>query len=219
MNGYFDCSVMDARGLQDEDFAQARRDGEIMSLLGELPVEQRAFGRNRIFDNMAGYLLHELFSLPNCASPYYNNDGSGNAALSFLCLMTTDSDTTDYQENSTQSQISMHAVSGTANASSGAKRFEEDQITGWTTWSDAGKRQAVYFRNRFLYSPTQGASNNIRSIGLFFNSDGDSTGTYSIDFGRLGRIRLKDAAGVPIIMNKTSSQVLVVEYTFALVSM
>ena len=218
MQGFFDVKKMPARGLKDDDFQQAIDAGCLDELLVDLPVTQKCGGRNRIFDNMAGYILDKLFSLPACADPYDNSDGTP-AALSFICLMTTEGDTTNYQENSTQTQLSYHSVTDSANTSSGAKRFEEDSIQGPWQWSHTGVKQEIYSQCRFLYLPTQGTSNDIRSIGLFFQSDGDNVGTYSIDFGRIGRVRLKEPDGVThAFLSKNSNEVLLIDYRISLVA-
>lgn len=219
IEGKFNVDLLNARGFCDADFEAARREGVIKQLLSELPLEQRCpANKNRIMDNMAGYQLDFLFSMPAC-SDTFNLGGSAAAALAFICLLTYDSEPTYTEVWSWEtSGTNMHNVTGTAATGSAAKRFEEDQITPWEIWADTSGREAVYFRNRFLYTPSEGVSSDIRSIGIYHSENGDSTGGYYISQARVGRVRLKDAGGNPIILNKTGNQVLLVEYTFALIS-
>jgi hypothetical protein len=222
MRGFFNVEKMPARGLRDEDFQQAIDAGCINQLLTGFPVTQKCGGSNRIFDNAAGYMLDKLFSLGNCGWPYYISDGGGPSIFNSICLATTDGDTTSYTEDWTTTNNDttyMHKVSGSANTSSGAKRFEEDQIENWTSWTDTDGREAIHFRNKWLYLPTQGTSTDIRSIVITFCTDGDSTGGYSLDWARTGRVRLKDENGNKIILVKNSNEILLVEYTFTLVAM
>lgn len=222
MQGRFNISLMGARGLKDQDFDQAVREGRIDDLLKELPVEQQFLNQhNRIMDNMAGYFLDNLFSLGNCGYPYYTRqDAPPEAALAFITLLTTDGEPTyteDWGIEGSNSYLPLHNVYETAGALTG-KRFEEDEITPWELWSDTTGRNAIHFRNRFLYTPSQAVSSNIKSVGIFFHEDGDGTGSYWVARARIGRVRIKDAGGNPVTLNKLASQVLLVEYTFSLVA-
>jgi len=224
MQGRFDISLIGARGLKDHDFDQAVREGRIDELLKELPVERHfANQRNRIMDNMAGYMLDNLFSLGNCGFPYYyRSTGAPEAALANVCLLTTDGEPTyteDWGLVNSNSYKTIHTSFESANTSSGGKRFEEDQISAWEIWADSVGREAVHFRNRFLYTPTQGVSSSIRSVGIHYRENGDGTDSYSEARARIGRVRIKDAGGVPVILNKLITQVLLIEYTFTLVAM
>lgn len=218
IEGRFNVSLMGARGLRDEDFWEAKRDGTIMRLLEKLPVEQRCPNvKNRIMDNMAGFLLQRIFTIGNCGWPYYIGDYGPEAALACINLTTHDSEPT-YTETWGEHDGSVTINNDSGAATNGAKRFEEDEVTPWEIWAATDGRDAIFFRNRMLYLPSEGVSSDIRSIGIYFCSDGDSIGGYYRALGRIGRVRLKDSGGNPIILNKTASQVLLVEYTFALVS-
>lgn len=223
MEGFFKVSKMPAHGLSDHDFEQAIKEGRLDALLTTLPVKQEARCKNRLFDNLAGYFLDTLFSLGNCGWPYYErNDSPPEAMLNSICLLTTDGDTDSYTEDwgaaGTSSYNTIHWRPDAANTASGGKRFEEDEIEAWQVWVDTGGREAIHFRNKFLYLPSQGESSNIRSIGIFFLENGDGTGGYWEARGKVGRVRLKDANGVPIIMTKSDREILLVEYTFTMVA-
>ena len=221
MEGHFTVSKMPARGLTDHDFEQAIKEGKLDHLLVDLPTTEKVQGNNRIFDSLAGNFLDKLFSLGNGPWPYYV--GNGSSGLAIILLTTIDGDTSSYTEdlgyhNSTTARYfsSMpNQVSGSA-----YKRFDQDQIEAWQIWTNASGREAIHFRNKFLYLPTQGVSNNIRSIDIWWCSDADNTGDlYSQGRARTGRIRLKDEAGNKIILTKSNKEILMVEYTFTWVAM
>lgn len=218
MEGLFNIAVLDAKGFTDEDFRVMRREGRLQEQLQRLPVVQQAQTKNRIFDNMAGYLLDRVFSLPACASYYSSEDYGPSAALSFIVPLTTDAATSDYVEDWTAQDRYPRAVDDiVVAADASVKRFIEDEITANVIWVDAD-REAIHFRTRWLYLPSEIVSSNIRSIGIFFQSDGNNVGGGYREVGRLGRVRLKNSGGVPVVLNKTAAQVLLIEYTFTLVS-
>jgi hypothetical protein len=216
MNGLFNISILDAGNLSDNDFLIAKKNGCLKDLISGLNLENSVCVKNRIFDNLAGRLLDKLFSLSNCAWPYYYEDGSNRtAALGFICMLTTDNEPT-YTEDSTGSSWNIHNVSGSANSSSGGKRFISDQLFSYSIWVDSD-REEVIFKNSFLYLPTQCVSDNIKSIGIYYRYDATNS-TSGMYTGRLGRVKIKDGSGIPQTLSKTINQVMFVEYTFSLVS-
>ena len=215
MHGTFELTHLEAGKLRDEDFRAAARAGGLEDLLRGLPKLARVRRENLVFDNFAAFLFSQLMSGGDVSDPY-DLGGTASAALSCINLMSTSSEPT-YQEatNEYGGGVTIYALSETVG--SGAKRFVEDVIETPSIRTDPGGREAVECRSRWLFLPSQGVSSNIRSIGVFFSADGDATGDY-ISRGRMARVRLKDAAGRQIIINKTASQVLLIEYTFRLVS-
>lgn len=220
MQGVFDVSLLNAGGLNDAAFQRAIREGTVDRLLSKLKVEKECRGvHNRIFDNNAGIYLDALFSLGACAT-YYNNLIGG--ALSFIMLANWTSEPTSYTETWTgvnsYTYEHIHDAAGTVNTGSASKRFDEDQLSPWEVWSDTD-REVVHFRNRWLWSTSQGNASNISSVGIFHHSDPDGTGSYGTAKSRIGRVRLKDGAGNPVTLNKTSNHVLLMQYTFSLMTM
>jgi hypothetical protein len=114
----------------------------------------------------------------------------------------------------------MHNSTYSVNTVSAAKRFYNDQIAAAEVWSHADAvKQQVFFRNRWLYLPTEGYSNNIRSLVIVWSTDCANVlvpGTFN--YYEIGRVRLKDAAGEKVRINKTQYQAMLMEYTFSLVS-
>lgn len=226
--GHFTGKLINAKGLRDEDFSKAIREKRLDALLASLPVDQVVRCHNRIFDNMAGYILSKLFQTGNPGWPYYVTDEGPPAALAFVCLLNITSETTDYKEDwGVQCYYNYDETDGISNVGDSvggagnysAKRFEEDQITAWEIAKDTSGRESIYFRNRLLWLPSHAVSSSINSLGIFFCSDGDDDNLgYYACIGRIGRVRFRDNAGTPVTLNKTSNQVFLVEYTFSLVS-
>lgn len=221
--GHFDLTLMDAPGYTAEDFERARRKGEMDALLAKLPVVQRAETNNRLFDNLAGYVLYNLFQVGNCGWPYYLADEGPEAALTSICLLSTSDDTLSYTEDwgvdNTYSYMTIHDVPDSINTSNAGKIFIQNQATTYLIDKQSGGREGIYFRNRFTYIPGE-ATGSIRSIGIYYSSNGSQgrAGSYYRAAGRIGRVRLKDPGGNPITLSKGSGQVLMVEYTMYLVS-
>jgi len=222
--GRFDLQLRGAKGLTDRDFEKAQQDGYIMDLLNDLPLEKVLTTKNMIFHWLSVYLHYKLMQGGSPGSPWSKTDGGPEAYFAFVLLMDTDGEPAYYGENAwyydSYSYQSIHSQPGTVDGSAGAKRFEEDQISDWAIWEDTGGREAIYFRNRWLYTPTQANSSTIRSLGIYFFSNGDDTyRDYYEAIARGGRVRLKDTGGNPVTLSKNSNQVLLVEYTFSFVSM
>ena len=212
MHGTFELTQLDARGLRDADFRAAARRGRTGDLLRDLPVVGRYEGRNLVFDMIPSFLFNRLMSGPAAKGPMIYE--SGSAALSAMSLLTTSAEPT-YEEYTWEYGETLYTLQ--EHAGGGGKRFIEDVIETTLIQSNQAGREAVDCRSRWLFLPSEGVSSNIRSIGIYFARDGDYTGGNS-ERGRVARVRIKDAAGRPVIINKTSSQVLLIEYTFRLVS-
>jgi hypothetical protein len=222
MQGFVEIEKLHAGDLKDEDFRRAKQEGRLHALLDSLPLVQKVSCHNRVFDNMAGYLLDKLFSLPNCGANYYYTDYGPPAALSFIFFLTTDADTDDYEENNGDGYSSpWHpddaCVAVDSYTLNGMARFVEDEIDPFQVWTDPD-REAIHFKDTWLYLPEKMVHSNIRSLGIFFQSDADNlTGAYRY-MGRIARVRFKDAAGNKVTLTKSNKEVLRVSYQFTLVA-
>ena len=218
MQGLFTFTKHQAGKLTDADFQKAMQQDCLDKLLADLPISQQVKAvSNRLFDNMASYLFFRLFTGAPNPSNIYSQGGNAAAALASICLQTTDAETDSYTED-IQGFTSIHALPDTVNNQTAGKRFVEDGIRAFEIQTDPGAlgRQAISFTNRWLYTPSQGISQDIRSIGIIAASDADHTVGASV--GRIGRVRLKDDAGRNIILHKGDDEVLMVQYTCTLVS-
>lgn len=220
--GHFDLQLMGAGGLSDADFDAATRERRIMDLLVTLPVHEKVGTDNRIFHRMSSYIFNHLFQGGDITDPF-DYGGSNAAALAFVSLVSTDGeppyDGEDWWRYNNYGYDNIQSVPDNVGGNP-SKRFEEDQITPWEVWEDTSGRESIHFRNRWLYLPSEANSSTIRSLGIYFASDGDDTYRgYSDGFAKIGRVRLKDSGGNPVTLSKNVNQVLLIEYTFSLVSM
>lgn len=210
MRGHFDVTLLDSGGYSDGQFERAIAEKRVDQLLSVLKVERKLSRRNLIMDNVAGMILDHTFSGPQMAGDY----GSyGDNWLNNISLLTKDEDPTYTEDN----QWYSNAYNGGNNigASGSAKRFVADTIDQHQLAVLSGGREGIFFRSRWLFLPAQGVSNNIRSIGICWSRYGSNLDS-SINRGRIGRVRLKDDQGRNVILNKTSRQVLLVEYELTL---
>ena len=215
MLGKFDLTLLDAPNVSDHQIEAAIADQSIDQLLARLDVlQQHKQISNRLFDNLAGYLLFQNFVGSSAPTFPFNISGGGQAALGNITLL-SESSTPTYTE-ATNEFTNIHSLATSVETSTAGKRFVEDQIAPFAIFTDPLGRQAISFRNRWLYTPSQAVSANINSVGIYFASDADNANFTSR--GRIGRVRLKDNLGTPVTFNKTINQVFLVEYTCTLAS-
>lgn len=218
MQGRFDLKLLEAGHIPDHQWHEADRSGKLDQLLEGLSVDRECGGiSNRIFDNMAAYFMTKLLSGDAIPAPFGDGVGDAQAALGYIAILSTASDPPLYTEASHENPVNIHNVTDSVEVSTAGKRFVEDQLTPFAVYTDPSVgRECVHFRNRWLYTPSQATSSVIRSVGIYYSEDADSTSPVNV--GRIGRVRLKDNLGTPITLVKTGSQVLLLEYTFSLVS-
>lgn len=214
MSGFATAKVFDAPGLSDGYWKQLIAERKVLEALEDLPVAQEAGGKNLVFDNFAAYSYVQSFGGGDITDPYDFSTGSGRAALAFVTLQTLDAEPT-YTE-STYEAVPIQSI-GSMAGTNASKRFINDDIEDELIRKPVDGRNAVEFRSRWLWLPSQAVSSDIRSFTVYFRENGPDTGAFHAN-GRMARIRLKDSGGSPVILSKTSSQVLLIEYLFTLVS-
>lgn len=215
MQGRFDLTLMDAGGIPNEVWLAARRTRRALELLRGLRTKQRARTRNQVFDNFAGHLFDMSFSGPQCDYPFYHD--SGNAFLGILTLDNRDAAPT-YQElwSGNVYPYDLGYITGVTKPGSthSYKRVIEDDDDTPDVIVDPTGRERVYFRSRFLFTPLEGVANDINGISIWFRRDADTT-SYT-ESGSAARTRLYDSKGRKVTMNKTITDILLVEYEFSL---
>ena len=221
-NGRFQVDLLRAGGLRDADFWRAGEAGRLPELLASLDAELRCPKRkNLATDHIPQYLFWAIMSGASTETPYTRN-GVGSGGLAHLNLSSYDGDPT-YTETSGEYYTNPNGMPGTVGSS--GKRFINDHIETQRllVWEDAHEnrfevfaKESLMFRERWLYLPSQGISNNIRSMQYNYASDADQTG--SAYRGNFGRIRLRNERGEKVIINKTEDHVLFVELEFELVT-
>jgi hypothetical protein len=218
ITGHFDLALKNSGRLCDKDFEEARRQGRLGELLDGLETAQECHTDNLVFDLIVPYLGYFVFSAPSVGDLWRDN-ATVPAVFANICLLTTDSEPNYQSEWYRSGGYEYQTPSGageSANGSTGGKLFEEEASEAADIRSDLGGREAIWYRERFLYLPSQGSSTNIRSIGVYWCAIATTTGVYFRQ--RAARVRLKDSGGNPIIVSKGTDQVLLVEYKATFVS-
>jgi len=212
MQGHFDIFVQDAGGLKDEDFLKAEQEGRLGALLSGLPVDQEAHAKNTLTHMLTVSIFRRSFAhgFPNAAYPM---ERSNNIPLYFICILNTASEPayTDWYG----AYVSIHAVSGSVNTGNAGKRFIVHDLE-YVIGTDPDGREAIFLQERWLYLPSQVVSSEIRSVGIYWSetvNDGND------EKGIVGRVRMKDAGGKPITLDKSASQTLLIQYTLTFVSL
>ncbi len=215
MQGHFTVSLIDAQGLKDEDFLGAYTKGRLEELLRQLPLLERAEGKNLVNDNFAGFVLNRVMSGGSLPIPYAYETAS--AALSSVLLLSTATEPTYTEASGDPGYVTVHNMPGSVNTSSAGKLFIEHDVDTPELAVLPNGQEGIVFRSRFLYLPYEGnttSPNFINSLGIYFCEDGDNDS--SARRGIVARIRLKNSAGANITIQKSSKQVLLVEYEFTL---
>jgi len=214
MRGHFDVSVRNAGGLKDEDFVAAKEEGRLFELLEQLEVAQRAKCDNILMHWIPPTFYHNVFQHGFADGPWPTYDAC--VPMNNIGLMVTDSEPVYNYAYGWYGGY--HAFADNIGDSTGAKGFTAHDADGNLVDKDADGREEVFVRTRFLFLPSQGNSNNIRSVGIF-GSQYTNQGTGSEDRYMSGRVRLKDpTTGLPTILLKNFNQVMVIEYTYAFVA-
>lgn len=216
----YDFRLFETGPLPEKEFAEAGKLGKLNELLARYPLKGEWHTKNMMFDHVVANIFERLFG--GGGAPTGWNMGDAGALLGFVNMGGSGaSSEPSYQEATTYTSYgqNIHSVSYSVDTSGGSKRFIEDQIeTHWCA-KDPNGRESVFFRNRWLWLPTQ-AVGNIYSAQVYCNYDGDSTtlSGWAQPFGQSARVRLKDSAGNPIIINKLSTQALLIDYALTLYS-
>lgn len=223
IQGRFDIKTFDTPGLTSEKLEELlgprnkRKPCAFDRLMKQWNVAQAVEGSNIVFDGFTAYSFHHAFqeglSKIGLTDPWDTGSTGACAAFSTLAWETTDAEPT-YQEHANYTGEARYTTGIVAQGA--FKRFVEDDIEAFLISSDPYGRESISFRSRWLWLPSNFSSSNIRSLAAWYSWDADSGG-YGAR-ARMSRIRLKDSAGNPVILTKTSSQTLFAEYTVTLVS-
>jgi len=223
MNGVVEVKKYDSGGFSDEHFEKTIKDGTFGQLLKGLELKQEIVCKNRIFDNVAGYLLDFLFGLGNCAYPYYDAPSS-HSMLTYINLSTLDTDTTTYTEDwYSDWNTTNNGVAGSASTSSASKFFIREATDGAynTSIKSDVRRESIIFRSSFVYLSRECISDNINGFCILFHNDTDSYNHTASSYnkrGRIGRVRFKDDDGNNVTLTKNSEEIITFDYIFTLVS-
>ncbi len=210
MNGHFKISLLNSKGLKDEDFIIAKKNNKIFDLINSLESKKNIAHGNMITQILPAWVFYAAMGGLRPPTPYFY-EATTAAGLSFICLLSTDSEPS-YDVTFSTNYSNLHNVTDSVDTTYGAKRFIEDDISD----SDCdlnSTRESLFFRSSFLYLPNEAISSNIKSIGVFWARDADCLPYNYTNWGPFARIRLKDSDGNNTTIVKTADEVLLVEYT------
>lgn len=212
MQGHFDLYLLNSGRLTDEDFAQARREGHLNSLLEGLPIDEEVHCSNQVTHMFTIALFRKAFGhgFPDGAYPMERGVGVVLHNIT-LAYDATQPAYTDWWGG----YNTIHNTPYSVNTGNAGKRFIGYDIERHQD-VDPNGREGVFTWHRWLYSPSQVVSNQIRTVNVFWCEtvrDGIE------EKGYVARVRLKDAGGNPVTLNKSASQTLLIQYTFTLVAL
>ena len=216
MQGFFKATVHDASHLgktpeeMDCPYLEAIKAGRLMEFLAELPVVQKVKTQNQVFNTLPAFLGRSVWGMPNLGSGFVANDDDGLAFME-LSVLTTEPTYTEY---STVADTYAHSFD---EDSVGAvftlwKRFIEDHSEPHRIWIDQGGREGYYFRDRFLWLPSDGLMENIRGARTQYQENSDSTTDTIYKRSWLSRTRFKNSGGSPVTLEKLTTQSFLIEY-------
>lgn len=218
-NAQYDFELYETGQLPDQIFIDAGKQGELSKLLAKYPKKGKWQHKNMMFDHAVANIFSRLFG--GGAGPTGWTMGDAGAILAFMNMAGSGfSSEPTYQDATTGAwgDTNISGVSYSVDATYGSKRFIEDQIETYQCAKDPNGREAIFFRNRWLWLPSQ-AVGSIYSAAVWGADDGDGTTTgWYVQHGCTARIRLKDVSGNPIIINKLSTQALLIDYMLTLYS-
>lgn len=219
MNGTFNVSLLDSRSYKDEDFLQAIDKGTINRLLESLPVEQKLENQNAVHHWTVPYLFQMLMSGPSGPGVPFTTD---NSQFICCCLMSASSEPS-FSEAYTMYMggydFYVWYNTDCINVSGAGKLLINNSIESYLLAKDTQGRESVFFRDRWLFLPSEGVSSVIRGLGIFGSDRANSVGPVNyVTWGRSCRVRFKDSGGNPVTINKLNTQAMVVDYTVTLVS-
>jgi len=204
MQGYFDVQVKDAPGLDDDAF-RGLAPAELARLLDGLETVQRARGKNLCNDNIAGYIFRHMMSGPAIPNPW-NRGGVGSAGMT---INVEDQDAEPTYTEGWEEYTDFNNPGWQLGTGNSGKRFIVDDVEAHLIQVASLQKEELQFRSRWLYLPSEIVSGNIRSLGYFYSDVANTTS--SRYRGHYGRFRLKDSGGNPIVISKSSSQVLLIQ--------
>ena len=231
MEGLVHAQVIDSTGIEkDIDYLGSTpgRGKEALQMLAERDIVQESDCHNQIYSSVAGSLLWRCFA---CADPGYSNNywytggwPSWTGHYFPMVYLSTKDSTPAYGDNEYASLDYDYCYNNTNKPSGwiavGAHKHLSEEIETHTCYSEALNtgRRSIYRTQKFLWTPSSFTSSNIRSAEWVSTSYGGQywyrdANQQVKDFRWAARVRFKDSNGVNIVLNKTSNQSLLFEYT------
>ena len=213
MEGLFKATILDASSLTPAERDEAVKYGLWDELLDLLPTKTVFSGKNMVFDNFAAWAFYAIMSGGGVTDPY-DFGGASNSPLAHIGLLYHER--APYYQESTHQNLAPGSLSYMV-TSDAWKRFIVDEAQPYLIQVAPDGREEVQFRSRFMFAAGEANADNIRCFAVYFCESANSTGTN--DRGIIAKIRLQDAGGTLLTLEKTVDEVLLLEYWFKLVSL
>jgi len=221
MIGVCNLSLRDAGHLPKDPAWWAKRPNkEQLKLALACEERQKASMKNLVFDNFAPSVFWGAVGSGLAAEYPYSQDGSNGCFFAFVCLLTSDYEPTYQEVYSNSTWPSNTTETANNNADNGAAKLINQTIETplYRSLPAVDGREGIHLRMRWLWLPYQGISSNIRSVGMHYRRYSTWPMSQQGEQARSSRVLIKDSGGTPLIINKTSSQVLLVEWNFYLLN-
>jgi hypothetical protein len=218
MKGHYNVKLLSAGGFSDEDFHAAIKNGTIDDMLDSLDVLEEYDHDNQLLHLLSGSLFYRIFNAPAPSSGHVVSDGN---MLHYVCLC-TDTEEPTYSISEWWNDLiyggGVIAPNGNS-ADTDVKRPSSAARTHQVVVEpNASGLRAVYDVQRWLWTPSQGNSSSIRTLKLCATNDNTDVWYYLDEVINMSQTRLKDSNGNPVTLTKTSSEVLLVQWTLTMKS-
>jgi len=164
MNGCFNISLLDARSYKDEDFLQAIDKKTINKLLDSLPVEMKLENQNAVHHYTVPYLFQMLMSGPAGPTVPFTTDNSQFICCSLMSDSSEPSFSEAYASYMAGYNFYVWYNTNCVNVSGAGKLLVNDSIESYLLAKDTQGRESIFFRDRWLFLPSEGVSPSIRGL-------------------------------------------------------
>jgi len=233
LEGHVKATIIDSRGIEDrlERLVHEQRGVEALALLAKRDVVQLCECDNQIYAITAGELLARCTGADRITDDFYkplNNWPTMTGFFTGWIALTARDASPAYGDNYTEGTYFNCGSQGAGTPSwwlgAGAHKHLNAEIETHTCSSEtlSSGRRSIYRTQKFLWVPSDFSSSNIRSAEWWtYNNNYDNYRNHGSTSGwrSASRVRFKDGNGVPIVLNKTSNQSLLFEYTVRLSSL
>ncbi len=212
-------ALYDTPGLSDADILKIlgprhkRRPGSVDKFLSSMDAIQEFKSGNLLNHMCPAFMFKAMMSGGSIPAPYGN--GPTTSSLFSLIILTTIASEPAYIDSSivwsNPYELPGNIGGAASNSARGVKLFDINEIEDGLVYEDPNGKEAISYRSRWLFLPSEGVSSSIAGFSVYFSEYGSGTaGNYR---GISGRLLFRDGNGTPIIVNKLSTRTMFLEYT------
>jgi len=213
--GHFDIKLLDSRDLTDEDFHRAQKDGSIDDLLDNLEVKEHYSNSNQITHLVPGWLYYHAFGI----SPGIGETAaSGN--LFHYVMLCTDTEEPTYDMSEWNPDLYVWAIRPLGDVADAEIKRPASAIRGHqlTVEPNSTGRRSITDVHKYLWTPNQCVSNEIRTVKICSTNEGSDYWYYYDEINLMTQFRIKDSNGNPQTIAKTANEVLLIQWTLTMKS-